>query len=97
MLTQNLYPLSNRAPRTQERLRCMITGTFTTDEELLELVAAVHPELPKTAQFALSVAVGTAATTDLHHSVEELEQRLHGTRGVDEVLAQYLYTALGWR
>ena len=52
---------------------CRITGTFTTDEELLELVAAVHPELPKTAQFALCVTVGTAATTNLHHSVDELE------------------------
>ena len=67
----------------------MRTGTFTTDEELLELVAAVHPELPKTAQFALCVTVGIAATTDLHHSVDELELRLRGTRGVDEVLAQY--------
>ena len=37
----------------QKHRRCMITGTFTTDEELLELVAAVHPELPNTAQFAL--------------------------------------------
>ena len=31
----------------------------------------------------------TAATTDFHHSVDELEQRLRATRGVDEVLAQY--------
>ena len=74
--------------------RCRITGTFTTDEGLLELVAAVHPALPRTAQFALCVTVGTAATTDLHHSVDE---RLRGTRGVDEVLAQFVYTALGWQ
>ena len=47
--------------------------------------------------FALCVTVGTAATTDLYHSVDELEQRLRSTRGVDEVLAQYVYTALGWR
>ena len=64
--------------------RCRITGTITTDEELLELVAAVHPALPRTAQLALCVTVATAATTDLHHSVDE---RLRGTRGVDEVLA----------
>ena len=77
--------------------RCRITGTFTTDEELLELVAAVHPALTRTAQIALCLTVGTAATTKLHHSVDELELRLRGTRGVDEGLAQYLYTALGWR
>ena len=71
----------------------MTTGTFTTDWELLELVV-----LSRTAQFALYVTVVTAATTDVRHSVDEmLEQRLLDTRGVDEVLAQYLYTALGWR
>ena len=86
-LTQNMYPQSNKALRNQERLRCMITGTSTTDEELLNLSLqfTLHRRLPRTAQFALCEAVVTAATTDFSHSVDELlEQKQHDTRSVDE-------------
>ena len=60
----------------------------------LSLQFTLHRKLHRTAQFALCVTVVTAATTDSHHSVDELlEPKLHDTRDVDEVLAQYLFTA----